>query len=41
MLLFENVAKCTKCNNYVESSDIVNIDDTSDKYVCKYCEKQR
>ena len=38
MQVFQNIFKCTKCDNYVEASGIVNIDDTSDNFVCRDCE---
>lgn len=38
MQIFQDIFKCSKCNNYVEASGIVNIDDISDKYVCNGCE---
>jgi hypothetical protein len=41
MPIFENIFKCTKCDNYVEEFDIANIDDTSDKYIRKDCEREK
>ena len=41
MQVFQNIFKCSKCGNHVESSDIVNIGDTSDKHVCRDCEKAK
>jgi len=38
MVIFGNVAKCTKCEDYVETSNIANIEENSSNYTCLSCE---